>query len=116
MLHAKSTLEVGESTVIQSDDGDVRLTMTEGGLAAAPVGAPLLVRGSSGSDFSTQGFCHAAAMSAVYAIGSVVLAAVALSGGIVIMGVFIGPYAASAMSIALAGGSGFSALVSVYIC
>lgn len=114
ITRAQSTLKVGQSRVLRAGDTNVRLTMTQGGLALAPLGVPSNANG--GSDFSTQGFCHYSAMAAVYAIGSVVLAAVALTGGIVIMGFFIPAYAASAMSIALAGGSGLSWLVSEYMC
>ena len=112
---AHSTLRVGQSRILRVDGGNVRLTMTEAGLALAPLGPPAHASNGSGG-VTAMGFCHSAAMAAVYAIGSAVLAAVALSGGIVIMGVFVNPYAASAMSIALAGGSGLSALVSTYIC
>ena len=62
------------------------------------------------------GFCHAAAMAAVYSIGAAAFLAASLIGGIVVFGVAISASAAGALSAALAAGAGVSALVAVYIC
>lgn len=62
------------------------------------------------------GFCHAAAMAAVLAIGAAGFAFLAATGGGPVMGFFVGARAAGQISAALAGGGGVSALVSQYIC
>lgn len=114
MLRAQGQLAVGESIVVDHAHGSIQLTMTKTGLAISPVGT--VIGGVGGSSFGTQGWCHSAAMAAVYTIGAAAFAAAALVGGITVFGVFIPAYAASAMSIALSAGAGLSALVSLYIC
>lgn len=109
----------GTSVVVGRTAGaDILLVRSKGGAYSLGVNAgssdPNVK--ASGQPIRTEGFCHAAAMAAVYALGSVGLAALAASGGGMVLGVFITAEAANAMSLALAGGSAVSGLVSLYIC
>lgn len=75
-------------------------------------GTPAVETTSSVAD----GFCHAAALAAVYTIGAAGLAFLAASGGGVILGVFLTASQLARISAALAGAGGVSALVSEFIC
>lgn len=113
---AKQELAAGESrrVVNEATATDITVTMSESGqLVVEPTEA---ADGQAGGTMAAADICHAAAMSAVYAIGAAVLAGLALTGGGVVAGVFLGPAVLNAMSVALATGSGLSALVAVYIC
>ncbi|AUG76573.1 hypothetical protein CFP65_1691 [Kitasatospora sp. MMS16-BH015] len=89
---------------------------TAGGLTLelAEVEGAVLLRAETGPE--QRGFCHMAAMTAVYTIGAAVFGAAALAGGITVVGIAISAEAAGALSSALAVGSGVSGLVSLYIC
>lgn len=107
---ARGTLAAGESTTVY-DNGDATLTLSkqaDGSLVLAGGGS--LVTAQSG------GFCHSAAMAAVYGIGAAAFGAAAALGGITVIGIAISAEAASALSTALTIGSGVSVLVSQYIC
>lgn len=112
-------LSAGGSAVVCSS-GAVTLTLTadEAGtyvlVSSMSSGRPTL--GTSRGVTPQFGFCHAAAMAAVYTIGAALLAAAAISGGLTIAGVFLAPAALNALSVAMAAGAGVSALVAVYIC
>lgn len=105
---AKSSLKVGGSATVYQADG-VKLVLTQ------PSEGRFVLQGNPGV-MHPDGFCHAAAMAAVYTIGAAVFAAAALVGGIEVFGVFLAADAAGAMSVALTAGAGLSALVAVYIC
>ncbi|MFI5803663.1 hypothetical protein [Streptomyces sp. NPDC051561] len=100
----------GEAVVYRSHGADLVYTKPARGQGQGQ----LVVR--THQDKRGMAFCHAAAMAAVYAIGSAALAAAALAGGITIVGIAISAQAAGALSTALAVGSGVSALVSQYVC
>ncbi|GAB7188669.1 hypothetical protein ATKI12_8500 [Kitasatospora sp. Ki12] len=80
----------------------------------ADVDGTLVLRADTGPQ--QHGFCHTAAMTAVYTIGAPVFGAAALAGGITVVGIAISAEAAGALSSALAVGSGVSGLVSLHIC
>ena len=63
------------------------------------------------------GFCHAAAMAAVYTFGAAILGGLAATGeGAVILGVALSSGELGALAAAVGGAGGLSALVAVYIC
>lgn len=62
------------------------------------------------------GFCHAAAMAAVLAIGAAGFAFLAASGGGIVFGVMLSARVAGQFAALLAGGSGVEALVAQFIC
>jgi len=101
---------------------EVPASSTGAAFTVAKVGGRAVVNGvssvaSDGSAYAARfGFCHAAAMAAVFAIGSAGLAFLAASGGAVIAGVWLGAEGLGQLSAAMAAGSGLEALVAVYIC
>ncbi|MFE5540772.1 hypothetical protein ACFQ78_34255 [Streptomyces sp. NPDC056519] len=107
---ARATLAAGESTTVY-DNGDATVTLRK-----QADGSLVLAGGGSLAAAAAGGFCHSAAMMAVYGLGAAVLGAAAAAGGITIVGIAVSAEAASALSSALAIGSGVSGLVSMYIC
>lgn len=110
IMAARGTLAAGESVTVY-DNGDATLTLlkqTDGSL--------VLASGGSLAAAAAGGFCHSAAMAAVYTIGAAAFGAAALVGGITVVGIAISAEAAGALSSALAAGASVSGLVSLYIC
>ncbi|MEU5424016.1 hypothetical protein AB0H73_00170 [Streptomyces olivoreticuli] len=108
---ARASLAAGDSKAVYSN-GDYAVMLIKDTAGKETLSVTQNTKGSQ----APMGFCHAAAMAAVYGIGAAAFAAAALAGGIEVMGIAISANAARAMSTALSAGSGVSALVSQYIC
>lgn len=108
---ARASLAAGESKVVYNN-GAYGVSLAKDGAGKET----LRVVQTSKDNQAPAGFCHSAAMAAVYGIGAAAFAAAAATGGIEVLGIMISANAARAMSTALSAGSGVSALVSQYIC
>ncbi|MFC5723478.1 hypothetical protein ACFP1Z_25260 [Streptomyces gamaensis] len=110
---ARGSLSEGQSKFVY-DNGEYALSLGKAGgkTTLRAVVSPT----SKGGMNQPRGFCHTAAMAAVYGIGAAAFAAAAAVGGIEVIGIAISADAAQALSVALSAGSGVSALVSQYIC
>jgi len=84
--------------------------VVDGGIALS-LGGPI---GAGGP--VVYGFCTYAVTSALFALGSVGLAAAAASGGLVVAGIFLGPAFLTQASLAAGSFSALYGLVAAFVC
>ncbi|MCC3769851.1 hypothetical protein [Streptomyces sp. UNOC14_S4] len=108
---ARASLANGQSKIVY-DNGQYALSLFKDANGKTTLRA--FQSGSTGNQ--PRGFCHMAAMTAVYSIGAAAFAAAAAAGGIEVLGIAISADAARAMSVAFSSGSALNALVSQYVC
>ncbi|MFF4739303.1 hypothetical protein ACFY2W_25970 [Streptomyces sp. NPDC001262] len=104
---ARASLADGQSKVVY-DNGKYALALSKDANGKTTLRA--VQTGSTGNQ--PHGFCHTAAMTAVYSIGAAAFAAAAAAGGIEVLGIAISADAARAMSVAFSSGSALNSLVS----